>query len=219
MKASIVIPCFNLAEYLRQAIESALTQTVPAEVIVINDGSTDNSLAIATGYDVKVVNQANKGVAGARNAGIMNSTGDVILNLDADDWIEPDYLAETLPLMARGVGIVATDMQMFGLENRAVVTKEPTLRMEMEANHLPSCILIRRKALLEVGGYNPRVPIYEDWNLGIEIMKKGWSVAVVHKPLFHYRTRPGSMVTGSNGHHAELHGKIKDLHPEIFQTA
>ncbi len=86
MSISIVIPSYNQQEYLPDAIESAIKQG--CEVIIVDDGSTDNSLAIAQKYPVKVVSQVNKGLASARNCGIMNATTDYVLFLDADDILE-----------------------------------------------------------------------------------------------------------------------------------
>lgn len=95
-KISIVIPAYGQATYLLDAIDSALDQTVPCEIIVINDGSPDQTKEYAESYKdrgVKVVNQVNKGLASARNTGIMNATGDYILPLDADDILLPHCVA------------------------------------------------------------------------------------------------------------------------------
>lgn len=217
MRASIIIPAYGMEQWLDETIQSALAQTHrDTEVVVVDDGSTDNTRSIMFRYPIKRVCQANKGLSGARNAGIMNSTGDVILPLDADDWIEPTYLEETIPLMTRGVGVVATDYQMFGNASTYVKMEPVTLTMLMKANRIPVCSLIRREALLETGGYNSRLEVYEDWNQWIEIMKRGWDVAVLNRCLFHYRVRAGSLVTQSVGHHEELHGRIRDTHPDLW---
>ena len=84
---SIIIPSYNQQEYLSDAIESALAQTVNCEGIVVDDGSTDNSLDIAKSYPIKVISQVNKGLSSARNTGIMNAKGDWVLLLDADDML------------------------------------------------------------------------------------------------------------------------------------
>ncbi len=85
MKITIGIPVFNQVEYLPDAIESALSQSVECEVIVCVDGSKDGSLEVAKKYPVKIIDQTNKGLASARNSIIMNMTGDYLLPLDADD--------------------------------------------------------------------------------------------------------------------------------------
>ncbi len=91
---TVVIPVFNAEPYLALAIESALAQSYrPAEVIVIDDGSTDESPAIASRYDVQLIRQPNRGVSAARNAGIRAARGGMIAFLDADDLWPPDRLA------------------------------------------------------------------------------------------------------------------------------
>ena len=90
MKISIIIPCYNHAAFLPDAIESALAQDYPdVEVIVVNDGSTDNSSEVARRYPVRLIEQENKGLSAARNTGIRAATGTWILPLDSDDKIEP----------------------------------------------------------------------------------------------------------------------------------
>lgn len=219
MKASIIIPLYNQAEFVAKAIESALKQThLDTEVVVVNDGSTDESLSVAKRYtQVKVVNQQNKGLAGARNAGVLNSTGEVLLPLDADDYIDARYLERTIPLMEKNVGIVSSDMQCFGIDTTRVRIEPTSLTQEMQANRLPVCSLIRREAFLETGGYNPRMAKgYEDWNLWIDILKRGWNHAVINEPLFFYNRRPVSMISESGKYHLQLFGDIQKLNREIY---
>jgi glycosyltransferase involved in cell wall biosynthesis len=92
---SVVIPCFNDGAFLMEALESALAQTLPPlEILVINDGSTDpNTIRLLKSIDVpsvSVINQDNRGLGGARNTGIRNSTGRYIYFLDADNVLRPD---------------------------------------------------------------------------------------------------------------------------------
>src|SRR3990167_10854 len=88
---SCIIPSYNQSQYLNSAISSALDQTVKAhEIICVDDGSADNSLAVAQSYEdlgVKVISQTNRGLPSARNSGIAVATGDFILPLDADDML------------------------------------------------------------------------------------------------------------------------------------
>jgi GT2 family glycosyltransferase len=94
-KFSVIIPVYNLAETLPRAIKSVIEQTWPAhEIIVVDDGSTDNSLQVANGFanKVRVISQVNTGVSAARNRGAESATGDWLAFLDADDWYYPDRL-------------------------------------------------------------------------------------------------------------------------------
>ena len=91
-KVSIIIPVYNHAQWLPDAISSALNQTVPCEVIVVNDGSPDNTSEVAKMFDVKLIEKENGGLTSARNAGIKEATGEWILTLDADDKIAPDFV-------------------------------------------------------------------------------------------------------------------------------
>ena len=97
MKFSVVIPLYNKEHYIEATIRSVLNQTCrDFEVLVVDDGSRDNSLALARKYEsdrVRVIAQENQGVSEARNTGIRNAQGEFICFLDADDEWRPDYLA------------------------------------------------------------------------------------------------------------------------------
>lgn len=219
MMASIIIPLYNQQDYVAQAIESALNQTyLSKEIIVVNDGSTDSSRNIASRYPVIIIDQINKGLAGARNAGVLNSTGDVLLPLDADDWIDSTYLEKVIPLMDDStVGIASSSMMFFGQQNCIITIKQRTLQEQMIANGLPVCSLIRREAFLQTGGYNPRLAKgYEDWSLWIDILKRGWNHRAINDPLFHYRTKPQSMITEAGKYHQQLFGDIQKLNYTIY---
>src|SRR5208282_3959485 len=106
----------------------------------------------------KVVSQENMGLSYARNAGINASTTEpheFILPLDADDWIDPNYLQKTVPLMQERVGIVGTHAAVFGIKSYIWRTFSPTIEQLKKDNSIPVCSLIRRSALQEVGWYNP----------------------------------------------------------------
>ena len=92
-KFSIIIPVYNVEKYIKKCLDSVVNQTVKDyEVILINDGSTDNSMEIAKKYSFKIINQKNQGQSAARNHGIKEAKGDYIVFLDSDDTIEKDYL-------------------------------------------------------------------------------------------------------------------------------
>ncbi len=215
MRVSIVIPCFNMREYIGEAIQSALAQSYrDFEVIVVNDGSTDGSLGEIEKYPVKIVNKVNGGLASARNAGIAWSQGDLILPLDSDDKIDPHYLMKTVPLMTDAVGVVSTDMQYFGTHTDRLRPTHTTLQQVVQYNGMPVCSLIRKKAIEQAGGYKSIMNEgCEDWELWVSILKRGWKVAVVNEPLFFYRRKPVSMVSTMN--RSKMIEVMKSLHPEL----
>jgi len=217
---SIVIPVWNQQEYLPDAIESALDQTFAAkEIIVINDGSPDSSSEIAHKYPVKVIDQVNKGLASARNAGIMNATGDYILPLDADDQLMPNCLEVMAHTIEKtGADIIAPSFKHFGVFNQPLIlTGVPRLEEFKTANRLPYFCAINREALLECGGYSPKMIYgYEDYALWFDLLTRGKTIAVIQEILVLYRTKSESMLTNAQKHHVELMSQIAKDFPTLF---
>jgi glycosyltransferase involved in cell wall biosynthesis len=221
MRVSIVIPCYNQSEYVAEAICSALTQNYDDfEVIVVNDGSTDGSLSVIENFPVKIINQENAGLSAARNAGIDFATGELILPLDADDKIDPNYLFRTTALMnmANDIGVVSTDMMYFGTHSDRLRPTHTTIHQITQYNGMPVCSLIRRKAIEQAGGYKSIMTEgCEDWELWVSILKRGWKVAVLNEPLFFYRRKPQSMVSKMN--RGKMIEVMMSLHPELTWSA
>lgn len=216
---TICIPVYNQAEFLAEAIESALAQTVKAEIIVINDGSTDNSLEIAKKYPVRVLSQVNKGLAAARNTGIMNMTGDYFLPLDADDILMENAVERIEQVIKESnADVVAPSFKTFGTTNRTVIINVlPVLKDFLTANRIGYFSAIKKDVLLEVGGYNPKMVMgYEDYDLWIDIFKKGKVLAVIPEVLVLYRTKETSMLTEAQKHHEEIMEQIRWNHPGLW---
>lgn len=224
---SIIIPSYNQQEYLPDAIESALAQrgyvdgstwTTP-EVIVVDDGSTDNSADIARKYPVRLIRQVNKGLPSARNTGIMNARGDYVLFLDADD-ILLDSCAEYLHKTAleTGADVVAPSFKTFGTTNEQVILMpEPTLEDFKSGNRVGYCALFKKETLLEVGGYSPRmVHGYEDLHLTINLLSLRKKLITVPEILWLYRTKEHSMIHDAQQHHAELMAQIYKDFPHAY---
>ena len=100
VKVSVIVPVYNVEKYLKDCLNSVINQTLEdIEIICVNDGSTDNSLAILEDYAkkdsrIKIINQKNKGSSGARNTGMKYVQGEYVLFLDSDDWLNADALSE-----------------------------------------------------------------------------------------------------------------------------
>lgn len=226
---SVIIPCYNQAQYLPRAIDSVLKQTYTNfEIIVVNDGSPDNTREVAEKYVannkcVKLINQSNKGLSAARNAGIMSASGEFFLPLDADDWIDKEYLSKTVIKMESDptVGVVYTALETFGETSSQWCHPIQSIKLEnlKDNNQLYVCSLVRMKALKECGGYNTKmIHGYEDWDLWIDICKRGWSFRLVPEPLFKYMVKKQSMVTDSikNWHYWNI-DQIKENHPDVYK--
>lgn len=221
MKVSIIIPSFNQEQYLSDAIESAITQTFSCEIIVIDDGSTDNSLTIARSYEprIKVISQVNKGLASARNTGIMNAIGEFILPLDADDILKEECVETLLMAMEKyQADIVAPSFKSFGVHNHELVlSNNVTLAHFRDANYLPYFSLIRKSKLLEVGGYSPKMVFgYEDYHMWINLLIRGAKLLVLKQILVMYRTKEQSMIHTAQEHHLELMAQIKKDFPQLY---
>lgn len=232
-KVSIVIPCYNQAQYLRQCVDSCIAQTYDNfEIIIVNDGSTDSDVArIIKEYEgrplndgwnkIRTVTQQNYGLSVARNAGIAASKTEpyeYILPLDSDDFIEPWYLERTVREMKPDVGVVGSWAHCFDAKDYIWYLKSPaTIEMLMRDNCVPVCSLIRRRCLSEVGGYNIQMNKgYEDWNLWIDIAKRGHKIVIVPEAIFWYREKECSMLKDSTKIRPVLIEQIKRLHPELW---
>lgn len=219
---TVGIPVYNQGEFLADAIESVLNQTVPCELIVVNDGSLDRSLEVANMYaakGVKVINQVNKGLSSARNTAIMNMQGDYFLPLDADDMLL-EHCVEKMEAAIKKFhpDVVASSFKQFGVANEEVLlTQVPTLADFKQANRIGYFSAIKKEALLEVGGYSPRMTWgYEDYHLWFDLFKRGKNLCVISDILMLYRTKEISMLTEANKHSEELLTQIMKDHAPVF---
>ena len=226
---SIVLPCFNEADNIEYILSELLAECETLglqdpQIIFIDDGSIDSSLQVAKSYEnrgIRIVNQVNKGLASARNTGIMWATGDVVLPLDSDDMLLENCVNKIIVVIKNNpdVDVVAPSFKEFGKSNREVVLmSSPTIEDFKTANRIGYCSAIKREALLEVGGYNPKMIWgYEDYDLWFDLLKHDKIIVTIPEILWLYRVREGSMITESIKHHDELMNQISTNHPEIYK--
>lgn len=223
MKVSVIIPSYGQAQYLYTAISSALNQNFPDfEIIVVDDGSTDGSLEVARGFTphIKLIEQENKGLASARNAGIMNATGEYIFPLDADDIMWPLCL-ERLVRVAdiAEADVVSPSIRCFNEKGYqdTILIPDPIFDDFKEGNRLTYCSLIKRSVLLEVGGYSPKMDVLGGWEdlwLWYALMKRKKKIVTVQEPLVSYRVKEQSMWKEAEKNKAALWAQIVRDFPE-----
>lgn len=221
MHVTIGIPCYKQAEFLSEAIESALAQTIPCEVIVVNDGSPDNTEEIAKKYPVKLINQVNKGLPSARNTAIMNMQGDYFLPLDADDKLLPLCVERLLhTAQTTNADIIAPSFETFGVAHDTVVLMpEPSLKDFLSGNRIAYFSMMKKEALLEVGGYSPRMYWgWEDYHLWFNLLSRGKKLVTLREILVMYRTKQDSMWHESIKHDKELWQQIFKDFPQIIPS-
>ena len=192
---TVVIPCYNHGRYLAEAIESALAQTHPCEVIVVDDGSDDDSASVARRHPVKLIKQRHKGLPAARNAAIKVARGTHILPLDADDLLEPTCV-EAMLATSRSA-IVRATARMFGdVDGPWLLGGRLDLASFMESNRVAACSMFPRAAWEWVGGYDESmVDGYEDWDLWVRMLHAGYAVATVDSIQWRYRKHGPSLVS------------------------
>jgi glycosyltransferase involved in cell wall biosynthesis len=194
---SVVIPCYNGARFLREALDSVLAQTHPArEVIVVDDGSTDDSAAVAASYGppVRVIRQPNQGESVARNRGIDAAEGDWVAFLDADDWWLPEKLEEQAKLMGPEVGAVCSGNSASYPDGREDLhfsrpeSFERSWIMEHGAPCHISTLLVRRDI-------PARFPTWTSWSEDIVYyldLLQHTQVAIAGRALVVYRKHPAA---------------------------
>lgn len=202
---SIIVPSYNQQEYLADCIDSLLDQNVHGEIIIVDDGSTDGSLDIAKKYEserpdvVKVVSQVNKGLASARNTGIMNASWGWCLFLDADDMMADGGLEKLLKKIKEvdplGIDVVSGSFKTFGTSSYEVkLIPRPTLEDFRLGNRIGSSTAVRKSALLKVGGFSPRMAKgYEDMHLWVNLLSRGSMIVTIPDIVWLYRTKEKSM--------------------------
>lgn len=217
-KVSIIIPCYNLGQYLDEAVDSILAQSFQdSEIIIVNDGSTDDfTTELLSNYNkrkTKVINQENRGLSSARNSGIKASSGEYILCLDADDKLHQEFLEKTIPVLDEDLehkyGFVMPWAQLFGNDNQLWITAEYDPYVLAMRNDMHCSALFRRECWDAVGGYREHMASgYEDWDFWISIVAAGYQWVTVKEPLFYYRKRTDSMIKKSDEKRLELFRQI-----------
>ncbi|MDC1505582.1 glycosyltransferase family 2 protein [Winogradskyella sp.] len=204
-KISIIIPCYNQAQYLSEAVHSALNQSCQDfEIIIVNDGSTDDTKIVAEQLLVKddriqLINQENQGLSASRNNGIAIAKGEYILPLDADDKIGQNYLELGINVLDKKhqINIVYGNAELFGAENKSWDLPSFSLENILKKNLIYCSAIFRRYIYHKTSGYNPNMRYgWEDWDLWLSMIENGAQFFKLEETVFYYRVKQQSMVKG-----------------------
>lgn len=211
-RVSVIIPAYNTAAFIAETLDSVFSQTFrDFEVIVINDGSPDTAgLEVALQpYITRVhyVRQENRGLSGARNAGVRIARGELLAFIDSDDIWMPDYLSAQVEFLDSHPRVHASiaDALLFGSCGEAVVWRTlkegtgPILTFEQmlkrEGGQLPSAMVARRQRVLQVGMFDEQLRIGEDVEFYVRLCFPDGTIGYLRRVLVKYRQRPGSLTS------------------------
>jgi glycosyltransferase involved in cell wall biosynthesis len=202
---STIIPAHNAEGYLREAIDSVVAQTHPVlECIVVDDGSTDRTAAIAeaSGPPVRLVSQPNRGVSAARNRGASDARGDLLAFLDADDRWLPDRVRVQREILVADPGaeavvcatrVVDRDLTPLGeIRQDPALTAEELLLCRASVVSVSSNLLIRREAFDAIGGFDEGLSTSADWAVNFRLLERGRLIAL-QEALVEYRRHDANM--------------------------
>ncbi|WP_395051072.1 glycosyltransferase family 2 protein [Flavobacterium sp.] len=227
---SIIVPCYNQAQYLDESLQSLLDQTYTDwECFIVNDGSPDNTKEVAQQWVAKdprfiYLYKENGGVSSARNLGIKNSKATFILTLDADDKYEATFLEKAMAVLVTNpdIGIVSSWGRFFNTDKQLHIFKSTATSVTDFLFHNGvnnGSSLFRKVCWEQVNGYdeNPENG-YEDWEFYLRVCNLGWKVHIIEEVLFFYRQNIGSRSAGMNQKHNTTQKYIYLKNKDIYCT-
>jgi len=230
-RIAVVVTCYNKGPYVELALASLAAQVVlPTEIVVVDDGSTDDSAAIADDFaarhpslSVRVLRQANSGQpAYARNTGIATVSSEVVICLDGDDALSPLYLHAVAKAFTDDpdLGLVYPDGVAWD-ETGTLRTWEshPWIPLELaQANGCPCVTAYRRVVWERVGGYRTNVRGYEDWDFWLAAASLGFRGQRLPYPFFNYRELGSGVFASTSAHDLKLRAAIVQNNPQWYSV-
>ena len=222
---SIIVPCYNQAQYLAETLDSVESQTYSNwECIIVNDGSQDNSESVAEQYcqndkRFRYLYQINSGVSIARNYGIRVSKGEYILPLDGDDIIERTFLEKTVSFLEshEDYKLVYSNVVLFGGQKGVWPFPEYDYSYFIWDNCIVNTALFRRSDFEKTSGYNPNMKNgYEDWDFWLSFLSPEDKVYRIEENLFFYRKSNNSRNTNALKNENSLLRQIFINHRSIY---
>lgn len=222
---SIVIPCYNDAQYIEQSVLSALNQTYPfKEVIVVDDGSNAETKKVLKKLESKItklITQENLGQSTARNNGISCAKGEYILNLDSDDFFEISYCEKAIRKFKEDeeIAIVTCNVNRFNKSGPIDIFYPDGgyLKNFLLTNCAMGSSMFKKSDWQATNGYDENMSNgFEDWEFYIRLTKNGRSAYVIPEMLFNYRLKENSTTTKANKIKHELLEYIYIKHRDLY---
>ena len=222
---SVIVPLYNAAPFVGDALESIIASTYrPIEVLVMDDGSTDDSLRTAQAFaanhpEVRVLTQPNQGASAARNNAIRASHGEYILPVDADNRIHPLYIEEAQRVLAQRpeVRVVGCRAEFFGDRSGEWVTPPFSHALLARKNMIDTCAMYRRADWDKTKGYNEHCVAREDWDLWLSLFEQGGEFVRLPDIRLYYRVRRGSKRVSDRALKRQLIDEINRRHPAYME--
>ncbi len=208
-KFSIIIPVYNVEEYIKKCLDSVFAQTEKDfEVIVVNDGTKDNSMEIAKKYKVKIINQENSGLSAARNRGVKEAKGEYLLFLDSDDYLEKNLLCEIKKSLKNNPDLVRFQIKekypdkIVEYKERAFtgLSGEKAFKKITDYHFVENawCYAIKRKYYLEENFEFKKGTIHEDFGLIPLVIIKAKVVNSISYIGYNYLQRQNSIMSSED---------------------
>jgi glycosyltransferase involved in cell wall biosynthesis len=216
------VPCFNAGSTLTAALRSALAQSEPPELIVVDDGSSDPAtLALLDDTEargIRVLHQDNRGPGAARMAGVRAARTEYVFTLDADDLLAPGTLCRLADALDRdrGAAFAWGNYAPFGAPRPVRITARALDPWSITYwNAMPALALFRRDALLATGGWTHE-PGYEDWDLWMTFAERGRHGVHVPDITYHYRLGRSGRYGRDLQRHEQLLVELRERHAPLF---
>lgn len=231
-KIAIIIPCFNQGDYLAEALDSVIVQSLNDwECIIVDDGSTDNSAEIAKLYAQKdkrisYIHQDNAGPSAARNKGVELTTAPLLFFLDADNMIFDSLLKSGVEYMNSHPNTVLYNVkaEYFGMQKGEFKLHYSSYKDLLVSNSIDCACIVRRTDFNRIGGFDEQLRGYEDWEFFIRLLYHQDRIYTEPKLLFRYRVTNSSTSVNSQAKtkHDEktmyIYRKHVDKYAEFFGT-
>ena len=227
-RVSVVVPCYNLGPFLGEAVDSVLGQSfTDVEILVVDDGSTDPGtqriLDTFARPKTRVLRSENRGLPGAKNLGIENTSGELLCMLDADDLLEPQMLARSVATLdaAPSIAFASHWLRTFGDEQWEWTPASCDFPALLDMNTVNGAALVRRPAIEAIGGFDETfLDGCEDWDLWVTMVERGFPGTIIPEFLFRYRRRIDSMsrVMMQGDTHPALYRRLASKHAASYRA-